>query len=100
MNDMPAVYLYHIEPPYKHARHYLGSAKDIMTRADEHAKSNGKSTPLLRAAHKAGRQILLVRVISCETETAARLLEAKFKKRHESPKFCPICQNGGYHGDN
>jgi predicted GIY-YIG superfamily endonuclease len=43
------VYLLHFERPYRHARHYLGSAEDLEARL---------------ALHRAGREARLLEVIA------------------------------------
>src|SRR6476661_2336108 len=35
------VYLLHFSKPYKHARHYLGSADDVSARLELHRKGQG-----------------------------------------------------------
>jgi hypothetical protein len=46
------VYVLHFEPAYRHARHYLGWARDVDARVAEHLA--GSASPLVRAAVLAG----------------------------------------------
>jgi hypothetical protein len=81
-----AVYLVHLEPPYKHARHYLGFTGDRLDlRMEEHRK--GRGSPLLRAAHLAGSRILVVHV----WPKGDRTFERSLKWKKNTPRLCPVC---------
>jgi predicted GIY-YIG superfamily endonuclease len=88
---MPAnytVYLLHIDPPFKHARHYLGvtrNGRPVSQRLAEH--NEGRGARLTRAARKAGSTLTLARVWL----NADFASERKMKKRSLAP-LCPICK--------
>lgn len=78
------VYLLHIEPAYRHARHYLAFSTDPPARVAEHIAGHG--SPLIRAAIAAG----------CAADLAAacigtRALERRLKRWKGSAAFCPRC---------
>lgn len=93
-DQIPAVYLIHFEPAYKHARHYLGSTNNILKRIHRHSVGSGAN--IVRVALDAGCNCIVSRIWWCETDKEARKLEKKLKNRH-SPKLCPICKSGGSH---
>jgi predicted GIY-YIG superfamily endonuclease len=80
------IYLIHLDPPYKHAKHYLGYADDIEPRIRAH--SLGRGARLTQVARDAGIIMILVRI----WEGADRTTERKFKNRSHVPMLCPICQ--------
>lgn len=86
MSAMATLYLLHIEPPYKHARHYLGYSSDSAKRVAAHLAGHG--SPLIRAALAAGCSVSVVRTWSNGTRT----LERSLKNRHNGPQLCPICR--------
>ena len=51
-----SVYLLHIDPPYKHAKHYIGWSKDYRPneRINQHLLDTAKANPLIKAAIAAG----------------------------------------------
>jgi hypothetical protein len=53
-------YLLHFDPPYKHARHYIGFAFDIEARFNEHL--TGKGANLVAVAVAAGSAVYLARI--------------------------------------
>jgi len=79
------VYLIHFEQPFKHARHYLGSAKDVQKRVAKHRK--GKGAKLLKHVTAAGIDWSVVRTWA----EGGRQLEAKFKRAQHNSRLCPIC---------
>lgn len=81
------VYLLHLDPPYKHARHYLGwaSAGNLGLRLSHHAAGSGAN--LLRYAAKAGGTWRLAR-----TWPGDRHLERRIKRRGSSVRVCPVCR--------
>jgi predicted GIY-YIG superfamily endonuclease len=79
------VYLVHLDPPYKHARHYVGSTeKDVDVRLEEHRA--GRGARILQVQMEAGGDFHLVR-----TWPGGRDRERAIKDRHEAPKLCPEC---------
>jgi hypothetical protein len=107
-------YLAEIWPPYRHARHYLGTT-DLPRRWPEHLaggydptthKNTGKGARLLAAALYAGHQVELVRVWY---GAQARTLEQRLKQRHKPGSdslragtarslkpLCPVCNPAGW----
>lgn len=93
---MSALYLLHFDPPYEHARHYLGfTARDVDTRVLEHLDvSCSRGSPLVRAAVLAGCEIRLARTWSRGTRTEERRL----KRSGGLSRHCPLCRaSGAYH---
>lgn len=84
---MRGLYLLHLEPRLAHAGHYLGFALDIDRRVAEHLRGGDRSSPLVRAAIAAGSTVTLVRT----WPGGDRTLERRLKRRHEGPRFCPVC---------
>jgi hypothetical protein len=88
-DQMGTVYLIHIEPPYRHAKHYLG-----FTYADDSPKKRfdrhvaGRGSPLIKAALEAGSSVEVVRV----WKNVDRTLERTLKLRKNTPTLCPICK--------
>jgi predicted GIY-YIG superfamily endonuclease len=78
------VYLLHFSAPYRHAKHYLGFARDLNARLADH--SAGQGARLLAVARDAGITWTLAR-----TWSGDRKLERLLKNRKESPALCPVC---------
>lgn len=85
------VYLLHITPPFKHARHYIGftTDDDAKRRTGEHKRGTKKGSPLIRAALAAGCVIKVTKV----WPGADRDFERKLKNRKNASKFCPCCNS-------
>lgn len=79
------VYLICFDRPYKHARHYLGWAKNIRQRISEHR--NGTGGRLLAVINEAGIEWKVVRV----WKDADRSVESRFKHSHDRVSLCPVC---------
>jgi hypothetical protein len=79
------IYLYHLDQPYKHAAHHLGSAEDFEQRAAEHASGTGAR--LMAAVVTSGITYRLAR----KWENVPRYHEATLHHRKENPSLCPIC---------
>jgi predicted GIY-YIG superfamily endonuclease len=77
------VYLLHFDRPFKHARHYMGSAIDLELRLAEHGR--GPGARLLWWVHQAGISWRLAR-----TWDGGRQRERQLKQRGHS-LYCPIC---------
>jgi predicted GIY-YIG superfamily endonuclease len=82
------IYLIHLATPFKHAKHYLGSASDLAERIERH-RSNGGAR-LLRAVNLAGISWEVVR-----TWRGSRSDERKLKNQHNTPRLCPVCNPKG-----
>jgi predicted GIY-YIG superfamily endonuclease len=80
------VYLIHFDRPYHHARHYLGSARDLQARLHQHA--NGTGANLMRVIKEAGIGWTLAR-----TWDGGRKEERRLKNRKEAPRLCPMCRD-------
>lgn len=83
------VYVLHFDPPYKHARHYIGFVKDkhrIRERICEHL--SGQGSPLIKAALAAQHQISLAHF----WRSAPRTFETRLKRRADTPAWCRSCK--------
>jgi hypothetical protein len=83
------VYLVHLLPAYRHARHYLGFAEHgrLPRRLREHATSDHQGARLLRVALAAGGDFTLTRLW-----VGSRKLERQLKQRKAVPRLlCPAC---------
>lgn len=92
---MGTIYLLHFSTPLGdlsnprgQARHYLGYTEDLERRLAEHRNGNGSA--IMAAVKEAGIAWELVR-----TWEGERDLEKRLKRQHNSPRFCPVCNNGG-----
>ena len=85
---MRGLYLLHLEPPYLHAKHYLGYSSSIRLRVLEHAAGGAKASPLIRAQLAAGGRFWLVRVWPRGDQT----LERRLKRSGHVARFCPLCR--------
>lgn len=81
------VYLLHLDPPFQHARHYLGWAGpgNLSARLAHHAAGSGAN--LLLHAAKAGSTWRLAR-----TWSGDRYLERRLKRRGGAARVCPVCR--------
>lgn len=90
MSDTPdntgTVYLLHFEPPYKHAKHYMGWTTDVEVRVERHR--NGGGSPLVKAALAAGCVVTVVRT----WPNVTRAFERELKNRKGAPRLCPTCR--------
>jgi len=83
--DAGTVYLLHLDPPVKHARHYVGyTAKGVEQRLEAHRA--GRGARLLEVVKEAGGTFRLTR-----TWPGSRALERAIKDRKNAPKLCPEC---------
>jgi predicted GIY-YIG superfamily endonuclease len=78
------IYLLHIDPPYKHARHYLGIGEDLNARLQLHQDEHGAR--LTQVCIENGRALKLVR-----TWEGAPNDERRLKNQKNSPWLCPLC---------
>ncbi len=87
---MPAVYVLHLHPPFKHARHYIGftDGEDVGARIAEHEQ--GRGSRLIRAATRAGCRAELAHVFV----GADRHFERRLKRRKDVCTWCRICGSG------
>jgi predicted GIY-YIG superfamily endonuclease len=82
-------YLIHFHEPLKHARHYVGWAKDLDARMAEHASGNGSR--LMAAVTAAGIGWHVAR--TWPGTTTAR--EKAVKDSGHIPDYCPACGGRG-----
>lgn len=87
------VYVLHFEPPYLHARHYVGFTPDANAdrRVGEHLAAGSKGSPLVAAAVRAGCEVKLAHAFP----GAGRDFEANLKARRDVRKWCPCCATAG-----
>lgn len=84
------IYILHIDPPLKHARHYVGWTKDedVARRVSEHLKQRGRRpSKLIRAALAAGCVVTLAGTLEGD-----RTFERKLKARGGAGGYCPRCK--------
>lgn len=74
------VYLLHFSTPYKHARHYLGSTRDLPTRLRQHGTRQGAR--LMQAVEQAGIRWELAR-----TWLGGREIEKQSKRGKNAPRL-------------
>ena len=87
---MPSVYLLHIDPPYQHAKHYVGwTPNGVKDRIKLHQR--GQGARLCEVAVGAGRKLILARVWHHADWKSARAHERKLKRNSHVPEQCPIC---------
>lgn len=79
------VYLIHFNTAYKHAKHYLGSAKDLEQRLEQHRM--GRGARLIEVIQQHGISWEVVR-----TWTATRKKESQLKKQGGRSRLCPVCK--------
>src|ERR1700758_320227 len=77
------VYLYHLDPPYKHAKHYLGKTDDFSRRDAEHGGPHGAR--LLQVQKEAGGTWHLVRTWRGGAKKERAL------KTTSGAQYCPEC---------
>lgn len=84
---MAAVYVLHLHPPFKHARHYIGftDGEDVAERLREHERGAGSA--MLRAACRAGVQLEIAHVFV----GGDRHFERRLKNRRDVCSWCRIC---------
>ncbi len=78
------VYLIHLERPYRHARHYLGSTNDLPRRLRDHAAGSGSR--FMEVVSDAGIAWSCVR-----TWPGGRTRERELKRRGGAARICPVC---------
>lgn len=86
-----SVYLLHIDPPYKHARHYIGWSKAYRPneRINQHLLDTAKANPLIKAAIAAG---CLVSVAHIWHQRADRKFERQLKNLERHTEVLPALQ--------
>lgn len=81
------VYPLHSDPPFKHARHYIGWTRfDVQGRVQYHV--DGRGSRLVYAAVLTGCDIKIARTWKDQD----RNLERTLKNRKNAPGLCPLCR--------
>lgn len=83
------IYLLHFDQPYKHARHYVGSADDVLARLHQHRA--GAGARLTQVAVNHGIALVLARTWPGH-RFEERLLKDSY--HHAFTRLCPICHPG------
>lgn len=78
------VYLLHFDRPYRHARHYTGSTRNLSRRLREHAQ--GQGARLLAVIAEAGIGFTLARTWPGGWER-----ERQLKAQGGASRHCPLC---------
>ncbi|WP_173130929.1 hypothetical protein [Kibdelosporangium persicum] len=78
------VYLLHFDRPYRHARHYIGWAKNVTSRLALHEA--GQGARLLQVVQAAGITWTLAR-----TWRGSRSRERQIKRMGGAARRCPLC---------
>ena len=81
------VYLLHFDQPYKHARHYVGWARNVKRRLAEHAA--GRGARLLAVVRDAGIGWQLARLWP-----GSRARERQIKRQGGHARHCPCAACG------
>ncbi len=95
---MPDLYLLHFDPPYRHARHYLGYA--IGTgRGEKYAKDQARGKAI--GAHEL---VMAAQANECEIVVAdvlvgeGRATQRRMRGAGSLSRFCRVCRAAGqYH---
>ena len=88
-----ALYLLHFDRPFKHAKHYLGFARDmdrLHQRVDMHYAAtygDGQHHKLMQAVRAAGISFTLARIWP-----EGSRIDEKRKKQSGHARRCPICK--------
>jgi hypothetical protein len=81
------VYLLHLDPPFLHARHYIGfTTLDLDERLRRHRTERGAR--LLQAQTRAGGTWRIAKVWT----SVQRGLELVLKRKGGAARICPICR--------
>lgn len=76
--------------PRGQAQHYLGVTSSLDCRLLLHKHGNGSA--IMAAVGKAGVAWEIARLWRVDSWEESRDLEHALKRRHNSPRLCPICQ--------
>ncbi len=78
------IYLLHLHPQYKHARHYLGITHNLEERLADHR--HGTGARLTQVAIENDCALILAR-----TWKGERTDERRLKNQKNGPRLCPLC---------
>ena len=89
--DEECVYLLHFDPPFQHARHYIGYTKiGIRNRMERHlCGGTARGSKLVYHVVNAGHHITLAAIWPGE----GRTFERQLKNRGGAARICPICKD-------
>ncbi|GEP11803.1 endonuclease [Methylobacterium gnaphalii] len=89
-----SVYVLHFDPPFAHARHYIGFTPDptVARRVSEHMTCGPRGNPLVKAAIGAGCAVTLAHAF--EGEVYGRDFERNLKARRTTRAWCACCGVG------
>lgn len=93
MSQTRFIYLIHFDQPFKHARHYIGSALRLEDRLHDHKTNGAKCARLLVAVNNAGIGWKVARYWR-----GGRADERRLKNRGGAARLCPICNPGTKEG--
>ncbi len=79
------LYLLHFDPPYRHAKHYLGYTEDLANRFSLHLR--GRGSPLVKAAVNSGSTIVLVRIWPHDGNAEQEIKRVVGSRA----RLCPLC---------
>lgn len=84
-----SIYVLHIDPPYRHARHYTGwtPERDPSRRISDHIERRANGSPLVRAALDAGCTVTVAHI----WPRLGRDFERWLKTRRDHSKWCRLC---------
>ena len=85
------VYLIHFDRPFHHARHYIGTTRDLRTRLISHAQGRGAN--IIKAAMAAGITWRLAAIGACDASEMFAL-ERRLKNWKGCEGQCLYCMNG------
>lgn len=80
------VYIFHFDPPLKHARHYIGTTDDLEQRIHDHLYTT-EGSPFVKACIENGSSIYLAKEME-----GGRKKERKLKNYKKTSQLCPICR--------
>lgn len=89
MSQTRFIYLIHFDQPFKHAKHYLGSAFNLEDRLHDHRVGGSKCARIMHAVNKAGIGWKVSRFWR-----GGRADERRLKNRGGATRLCPICTPG------
>lgn len=88
---MAKVYMLHFDPPYRHAKHYVGfTPNGVKARLKQH--QNGNGAKLTAAVAEAGHDMVVARTWDFGKDwLAAREYERTLKRQGGHSSICPVC---------
>lgn len=93
MSQTRFIYLIHFDQPFKHAKHYVGSALRLEDRLHDHRTGGSKCARLMHAVNKAGIGWKVARLWK-----GGRTEERRLKNNGGMTRLCPICTPGTTRG--